>query len=418
MTAPLLVAGVAALIAGEAFFALSEVALVSANRARLRVRADAGSGAAACALGMLAHPETLLATTLTGTNLCVVCASFTANEVAARGLGDARSAWAIVALAPFMLVFGEILPKALARRHADSLASLVAYPVRGAMTLLAPAVAVAGGLSRRLVASVETPGARHPFVTREELRALLRAERRAALDPEEARMIHRLLGMAASKVREVMTPLPDVVSIEAGSSVAAACETIRRVGYSRLPVYQERTDNIVGVVHALDIVTSGATGAGVASVLRRPFYVPESARLNQILDEFRRRGQEMAIVVDEFGASCGIVTFEDVLEEMVGDILDEFDRPHRDDLQREPSGDHVAAGSVRLSELSDRLGVSFPRAGYETLAGFIAHRLQRIPRTGDAVEFENLVLTVVDAGERRVRKVRIRSKPGPSSGSS
>jgi CBS domain containing-hemolysin-like protein len=409
MSTAALFASVAALVTGEAFFALSEIALISASRARLRALAESGSGAAGCAVALLAKPERLLATALTGTDLCLVSAAFAANEAAARLLGEARSAWAIAALAPFILVFGEFLPKAIARRHPDRLATLVAYPIRAAMTLLSPVVSVAGGFSRLFLSAVSRSDARHPFVTREELRAVLRAERRASFDPEDATLIHRLLGMAGSRVREIMTPLPDVISIPASVTRANAAETIRRHGFSRLPVYQDRTDNIVGVVHTMDLIEAGGEETEISRYIRRPLYIPEAGKLEQLLDEFRRRGQELAVVVDEYGAASGIVTLEDVLEELVGDILDEFDRPRKESLERETSGALIAEGNIRLTDLSENLGVRFPRAGYETLSGFMAHRLQRIPKEGDRVDFEGLRLFVLEAGGRRVRKVRIES---------
>lgn len=413
-------AGFAFLIGGlllaEAFFALSEIALISANRERLRARAEGGSMASALALRLLTNPERVLATTLIATNLCLVGSSFASNELAARTLGPDRSWWAIAALVPFVLVFAEILPKTLARRHADALSPVVAYPVRAAMLLLGPIALSAGAIARALTASIKGPGVRHPFVTKEELRAILKAERRAALDPDEARLINRLLGMAAARSREIMTPLPDVVSVAASETAGAVMEKIRTHGYSRLPVYQDRTDNIVGVVHAMDLIGETDRSRTIQSLTRRPFYVPEAGRLNQLLDEFRRRGHEMAIVVDEFGAASGIVTIEDVLEELVGDILDEFDRPHREIL--EPAGDNAwtADGTARLNDLGESLGVAFPRGGYETLAGLMAHRLQRIPRVGDQTQIEGFLFRVLDATERRVRKVRIERPTEPGRG--
>jgi len=188
-----------------------------------------------------------------------------------------------------------------------------------------------------------------------------------------------------------------------------AAEMIRRHGFSRIPVYQDRTDNIVGVIHTMDLIMAGGDEGGISRYLRRPLYVPEAGKLEHLLDEFRRRGQEMAVVVDEYGAAAGIVTLEDVLEELVGDILDEFDRPRRETLEREASGAFIAEGNIRLTDLSEKLGVSFPREGYETLSGFMAHRLQRIPKEGDHVEFGGFVLSVMEAGERRVKKVRLRT---------
>ena len=407
MSTTVLFACVGAMLLTEAFFALSEIALISASRERLQAKAESGSGAAACALRLLERPERLLATSLIATNFSLVGSSFAANEAAARILGSDRSWWAIFLLAPVILLFAEILPKAMARRHADALAPTVAYPVRAAMAILSPMVAAAGGFSRAITSSLRKPGIKDPYVTKEELRAILLAERRAALDPDEARLIHRLLGLAGAHVREVMTPLPDVVSLPSKATVAEAVEKIRRHGFSRIPVYQDRTDNIIGAVHTMDLVNAAPDAASIQPLLRRAYYVPESGRLEQLLDQFRKKGHEMAVVVDEYGAASGIVTMEDVLEELVGDILDEFDRPRRDILDRSASGECSAGGNVHLGDLSEALGVEFPREGYETLAGFIAHRLQRIPKIGDRVVFEGLTLTVTEASDRRVKKVGI-----------
>jgi magnesium and cobalt transporter len=165
----------------------------------------------------------------------------------------------------------------------------------------------------------------------------------------------------------------------------------------------------------MDLILTPPESAGLGSCIRRPFYVPEAGRLDALLDEFRRRGHELAVVVDEHGGASGIVTLEDVLEEMVGEILDEFDDPQRDLLQSQGESVFVVEGKARLGDLSDRLGVTLPRVGYETLAGFLAHRLQRIPRAGDRVEFGGLSFTVTEASERRVRKVRIEA-PGGDAG--
>lgn len=406
-----LAAAIAVSLLLEAFFALSEVALISSSRARLRAQADAGSGAAAGALRMLERPERVLATALIGSNVCVVIASFATNEVAARLLGEARSAWAIVFLAPAVLVCAEILPKAVARRSSERLATIVAYPFRAAMAILSPVAAAAGAVSKAIVGLFSRPTERHPFVTREEFRAILRAERRAALDPHEAALIGRLLGMAGARVREVMTPLPDVVAVPFTATLKEVVEVFREHGYSRLPVYQDRTDNIVGILHTMDLIQERSSGDSLQALMRRPFYAPEAGRLRELLDEFRRRGHEMAIVVDEYGAATGIVTLEDVLEEMIGDILDEFDLPHRDPLEALADGGRAAEGGIQLSDLSEALGVAFPREGFDTLAGFLAHRLQRVPKVGDAVDHAGFRLTVMEATERRVRRVRIDARP-------
>jgi putative hemolysin len=404
------------LVMAEAFFALSEIALISASRERLQSRAQAGSRSAAVAQRLLAQPERLLATTLIATNLTLVASSFAANEAAARLIGPERSWWAIAVLVPVILVFAEILPKFLARRYADSLALVVAIPVKATMFVLSPAVALAGGFSRAVTGRFKRPGTKQQYVTKEELKALVLAERSAELDPDEARLITRLLGMAGARIREVMTPLPDVVSVPGTASLSLVCETIRKHGFSRLPVFQDRTDNIIGVVHAMDLIMAPPEAGQFKQFVRKAYYVPESGKVDQLLEEFRKRGHELAVVVDEHGAAAGIVTMEDLLEEMVGEILDEFDRPVRDTFRVSGPGEYLAEGNVPVGEVSERLNLAIPRSGYETLAGFIAYRLQRIPKLKDSITHGRFKFTVVEATERRVKLVKIEEAGDESGG--
>lgn len=404
-------AGLIALcLLAEAFFSGSEVALVSADRARIRRRAEAGSAAARRVQAMMERPERVLSTTLVGTNLSVVAGSFLGNELIARRFGPEASAWAILMMAPLILLCGEILPKTISRRHPDAIALRVALPLRAVMAVLAPVVMLMSGTARLVVRLFSRRAARNPFVTKEELRLILQAEHRLALERDEAGLIRRLVDFADARVREHMTPLVDVVALPEEATVRSAVALVNERGFSRLPVHAGRVDNIVGVVQAMKLIDAPAAAwddrihpAWTAT----PFYVPETARVDRLLDEFRRHQQEMAIVVDEYGSASGVITLEDVVEEMVGDVLDEFDRPGASGLDRVGPGVVVADGKLKLDRLEKALDVSLPREGFETVGGLAAHLFQKVPRAGETLTHEGLRYTVLDATQRAVRRVRI-----------
>lgn len=396
-------------LAAEAFFSGAEVALVSVDRGRMRRLAETGSSAARLIQAMMERPERVLATTLIGTNLSVVAASFLANELIARRFGTEASAWSILILIPPILLFGEILPKTLARRHAEVIALRTAMPLRAAMALLAPLVAVTSGAARLLLRPFHRGAARLPFVTKEELRMILQADQRLELKREEAALIKRLVDFADARARDSMTPLVEVVSLPQEAGLQDAVRLVHERGYSRLPIYSGRKDNIIGLVEAMDLIDAPVDQPeqGVVAYIKKPFYVPETARIDRIMDDLRRNQQEMAVVVDEYGSAVGVLTLEDILEEIIGDILDEFDRPGRSGIEAVGERAVVAEGRVRLEDVEATLDVALPRAGFETLAGLATHLFQKVPQAGETIDHSGLRYTVIDATQRAVRKVRV-----------
>jgi CBS domain containing-hemolysin-like protein len=406
---------IALCLAVEAFFAGSEVALVSLDRSRIRRRAEAGSAAAGQVLTLLERPERLLSTTLIGTSLSVVAASFLANEMFARRFGPELSAWAIVMMIPLILLFGEILPKTISRRHAEAISLKVVFPLRLAMFALTPVVAVTSGVARLLVRPFRARAGRLPFVTKEELRMILHADQRHALERDEASLIKHLIDFADAKAREHMTPLVDVAALSVEATLADAVRLIHERGFSRIPIYTGRVDNITGLVEAMDLIDAHPEQASLASCIKKPFYVPETARIDRVLEEFRKHHQEMAVVVDEYGAAVGVLTLEDIIEQIVGDVLDEFDRPGRTGIEKKDEGVLLVDGRCRIDDLEETLGMHFPRAGYETVAGLVGHLFQKVPLAGEVLEQAGLRITVVDASQRTVGRVKMEILPPATS---
>jgi len=409
----LLGGSIAGSLALEAFFSASEVALVSVDRTRIRRGAEGGSAAARLVQRMMEQPERVLSTTLIGTNLAVVTASFLANEMFARQFGPERSAWAIVLMIPLILLFGEILPKTISRRHPEAVALKVIFPLRAAMIVLAPLVSVTSSAARLFVRPFHARAGRMPFVTKEELRMILQADHRLELERDESNLIKHLLDFADAKAREHMTPLVEAVTLPHTARLSDAARAIHERGFSRIPVYTERVDNITGIVEAMDLLDASTEQDLLAPYLKEPFYVPETARIDRLLDEFRRNHQEMAVVVDEYGSAVGLLTLEDIIEQIVGDVLDEFDRPGKAGIERIAEGIYAVEGRFKLDDLEARLGRRLLRSGYETVAGLTTHLFQKVPSAGDTLEHEGLRFTVIDSSQRTVRRVRVETIGSP-----
>jgi CBS domain containing-hemolysin-like protein len=357
------------------------------------------------------HPERMLSTAMMGVTIAHVVSSAVATAALLPWLGGQASLWATIVLTPTMLVFGEILPKALTQPRATAVALRTFDPIRAVAWLLAPVVGVANLLVRAILGSLRHGERRDPFVTRADLRLLVEREPAGTTDvrEEEREMIEGIFDLVETTVREVMVPLVDVVAVPEDATVADAITRIRESGHSRLPVFRERIDNVVGVVAALDILARGAEGEAIRTLMRPAHYVPATKRVSDLLPEMQRRRLQLAVVVDEYGASEGIVTVGDVLEQIVGEIQDDRDRSPSQ-LTRLPDGSYLVAGRLGIEELNEALDWDLPKKDYETVAGLILATLGRIPRPGEQAVVGAYELAVVDADERRILKAKVRAR--------
>jgi putative hemolysin len=414
------------------YFAAAEIALISARRAMLIQAAEDGSPGAKAALKLTADPSRLLATTQIGITVVGFMASAAAAvslsgglEVALRGLpvpGIGRVAGALSVILITMivsyvtLVFGELTPKRIGLRYADAVAQSVSRPIAVVARATAPAVWVLARstdvVSRLL--RVE-PGGR-PGVTEEEIKLLV-TEQGTLLD-EEKRMIHEIFELGDTVAREVMVPRVDAEMLSDAASVDDALTVFRRTGFSRLPVYHEDPDRIVGIVLLKDIFVAERrcelSDTTVAALARPPFFVPETKQVLGLLAEMRGTRNHMAVVVDEHGGTAGLVTMEDIVEEIVGEIADEFD-PDRQYVRKVADGEWVVDGRLPIEDVREMLGVSVPESEeYDTLAGWVLMELGHIPNPGETVEAHGAVVHVQTMRRRRI--VRLVVSIVPSSG--
>ncbi len=400
-----------------ALFSAAEMAFIAANRVRLRHLAEGGNRTAARYLESFRQPEHLLSTAMMGVTIAHITASTVATWALLPVAGGAAALVVTVALTPIMLVFGEVIPKAVAREWATALIVRLFRVIELAAMILAPltwgANMVVGGalalFGRRRTSTRQ-------FVSREELKLLLQMEpQEADVTTSEAEMIDKIFDLGETAVREVMVPMVDVVALPETATPDDTVRLISERGFSRIPVFADRILNVVGVVTAMDLLRRGAQAADVRALMRPATYVPETKRIDELLTEMQKARVQLVVVVDEYGAAVGIVTIEDIVEQIVGEIQDEHDRTP-DSVERLPDGSYRVAGRATIDELNEALEWDLPKGDFETVAGLALATVHRIPLVGEVFQVGRYAFTVLEADSRRVLTVRITPgtpKPNP-----
>jgi len=417
--------GTLAILLGlSAFFSACEIGLLSAGKYRLRHLAAEGSWTGRLVVSLVERPTVMLTAiliTITGLNY-ISQAIATSWLVQDNRLGPHWGPLvAIASLTVIVLIFSEVTPITYAAANPARVARVAAAPVwLLTWALWAPVkviTALAGGLVR-LTGGV-TRGRGAEVVTEEELRTIVDMEaERGGIEPEEKEMIHSIFEFGDKVAREIMVPRPDMVLVERTATMCEAAQLAIQHRLSRLPVYDGDPDHIVGVVHAkslLPYLHHRQTEAPVEQAMRPPAFIPETKRVSELLDEFRKQQQTLAIVVDEYGGTAGLVTIEDLLEEIVGEIYDEYDVDYAP-AQRRDAATWVVDGKLAIDDANDLEGVELAPGDYDTVAGLIYDHLGAIPEPGARVETEAMILTVDEVIGRRVTKVRMTRKPGPLRG--
>lgn len=402
----LLMAGILVL---EAFFTGSEISIVSADRMKLRHDAAMGSRGAKLALNMLQQPEWLLSTTLVGVNIMVVANTTIATALVIELLGDQYAWVAVPVVAPLIWVFGEIVPKSIFQQRADSITPWTIFPLRACSILFYPILIIFTVLSRLLSRALGDSERRNPFTLREEIVAMI--EMKAAdtdIDTIEKTMIRRLFDFSETTAANVMVPLIDVTGVDCNITCGEATRIASEKAHKRLTVYDGRVDKIIGTLNSLDLLLEDEDQP-IKPFIRDPLFVPGSQSIGELLPKMREKGGSMAVVQDEFGGAEGIATLEDILEEVVGEIADEYDEG--DDsvhmVNKLGERDFVLSGRVDLETIEEELGLFFPDGDYETLAGFLMDISHEIPAVGEEVHFQDTTFTIKRATAQAIQEVRV-----------
>jgi putative hemolysin len=414
MTAIWLIVALVSCLLVQAFFAAAEIALVSADDLKVRAGSEGGHARSQVLGRLLANRDRLLALTLTGTNVATVVAAVLLTSFLHQ-LTPHLVYLAPFILTPITLVLGESIPKLLTLTNPLSFALFAARPLRVLATVLAPLLYVETLLSRLLRRIAGVPAdAESVFLSREDLARLMRRRPTDASElshdailPSEQQMISRIFRFSQAEARKAMVPLVGVDAIPEETSLAAAIETVRREGFSRIPVFRRRITDIVGVVHVFDLLQAPDLSRPVSDIMRPVSYFPESMPLDEVLLALQRTREHMSVIVDEYGGASGILTAEDLIEEIVGDIEDEYDAAERLTRIVNPRTLRVMARAP-VAELNERFGIKLPEADeYATIGGLVVERLGHIPKPGEQLKAGDITVTVLRSDARAVREVML-----------
>jgi len=410
------------------FFSGTELALISLRESQVRALSEQGSRGAALSK-LLADPNRFLATVQIGVTLATLSASAFGAETLNQPFSKALEGWGIspgvavplafifvtVAVSYLSLVLGELTPKRLALQRAEGLAMLVARPLNGLATMTRPVVWVlsksTNGLVRLFGGDPKVSG---EAITQEELRDLVAAHE--SLTTDERKLIDEVFRAGDREVREVMTPRTEVTFLEASMTASRAAKLIAESNWSRFPVAGRDEDDVVGFVHVRDLLLPShpaGRAATVGDLAREVKRLPGTAAVLTALSEMRRENQHLAIVIDEYGGTDGIVTLEDLIEEVIGEIYDEYDEEVAEEEQQ-ADGPQEVDGLLNLDDFTEATGLQLPEGPYETVAGFVLAELGRLPEIGDTIEVEGRTLTVLELDGRRIARLSVNRPAEPA----
>ena len=419
----------------EGIFVASEIALVSIRRSRVEQLIDEGNHEARRVRRLLDNPGRFLAVAQIGLTFLGFFASAFAAVSLVDGLAEligrfqplygSRQALALivvtVVLSMFTIVFGELVPKTLALAYPERFALTLAQPIDLLGRLFGPLVAFLTGITRAITRPFGADVSRAAQITADELKLIIeRGGQQGILEAEEEQMINAVIELGDRRLHEVMVPRIDIVALSAAASLEAAVDTIVEEGHSRVPVYEESIDEVIGILYAKDLLPFLNSSSGprptVRSIMRAPLFAPESMSIDDLLHDFQRKKVHIAIVLDEYGGTAGLVTIEDLLEEIVGEIQDEYD-VEEPMVVRLSETELRIDGRVAVDELADLFDMSIELEDedeYDTVGGLVFHRIGRVPVPGDQIEVDGLRLTVETTDGRRVGKVlAVRERPAP-----
>lgn len=397
-------------LVAEGFFSGAEIGLVSADRAKLRHDAAKGSRGAALALKMLDKPEWLLSTTLVGTNIAVVTNTTIVTAMMIELFGPQNSWMAIVLVAPLIWIFGEIVPKSVFQQRSNVITPKAIFVLNFCSYLFYPILLVFSLLSRLLAWLVGDRKTANPFTLREEIVSMMQMPAEGGdIQPIEKKMIRRLFDFGETTAGEVMVPLIDVACVEQRASVGKALKLAAQKAHHLLPVYTERVDQIVGQLDCLELLGVDARKS-ISSFIRPVDYVPSSRSIQDLLLDMRRESHVMSIVVDEFGGAEGIVTVEDIIEEVVEDLQDEYDadETHTQWVRKLGEQDYIVSARIELDSFTEELGIELPEGRYTSLSGFLLDKATDIPPVGAIIKYRGISFTIKRATPRLIQEVRVK----------
>ena len=396
----------------SAFFSSSETALTTVNQIRMRTLADNGDKRAARVLRVTGNPEKMLSAILIGNNIVNLSASSISTSLAIHLFGNTGAGIATGILTFLILIFGEVTPKTMATIKADSMSLTAAAPIGFLMKILTPVIFIINKLSLGLMflLHVNIKDAQKKM-TEEELRTIVDvSQENGVIEHEERDMIHNLFDFGDAEAKEIMVPRIDMTFVQADATYQEVLDIFRQDMFTRLPVYEDSTDNVIGIINMKDFLLQNDTPEfSVRNLLREPYFTYEHKNTADLFLEMRKSSISLAIVLDEYGVTAGLITLEDLLEEIVGEIRDEYDADEEDDITRISDREFYVLGSANLNDVSEALSLHFTSDDYDTIGGYCLGLLDHLPEKNEIILTDNNILLRIDRMEKnRIERIYIR----------
>ncbi len=394
----------------SAFFSSAETALTTSNKIKIKRLADDGNKNAALVLKLTDNPDKMLSAILIGNNIVNISASSLATMFAQSLWGNWAVSIATGVLTLLVLIFGEITPKTAAANFANSISLKYAKPIYGLMTVLTPVIFIVNILSSGVMYILGLKkNSKESTFTEDELRTIMNvSHEEGVIEKEEREMINNVFDFGDAEAKDVMIPRIDMCMVDVNCSYDELMDIFKENKYTRIPVYEESGDNVIGIVNIKDLIFYRTDeDFNIRDFLREAYYTYEYKKLSELMIEMKKDSVNITIVLDEYGLTAGLITIEDLLEEIVGEIRDEYDYDEEDIFKEISYGEYIVDGQTKLDDVNEHLGLSLESEDYDSLGGYIIGCLDRLPAQGDKVEHDTVTLVVDSMDKNRIDKIHI-----------
>ena len=401
------------LLSASAFFSSAETALMTSNKLRIRNLAENGDKRAEKVLEITANTDKMLSAILIGNNIVNLSASALSTTLTLKMFGSSLVGIATGILTFLILVFGEITPKNVASKNAENIALKYIGIISLLVIILTPVIYVVNKVAGIVISLFVKNNDDNNMVTEDELRAMVEVSHEdGVIEKEEKKMIVNVVDFGDTVAGDIMLPRVDMVMVSVESSYEEILKIFREERYTRIPVYEESPDNVIGILNVKDfLLIEDKENFSVKEHLREPLYTYEYKKTSSLMVDMRKTGANIVIVLDEYGTTVGLITLEDMLEEIVGEIRDEFDADEDEGITKISETEYLIDGSTNLDDVNDRIGLELSSEEYESIGGIIMEKLGRLPVEGEVITFDNIILTVKKMDHARIEKVGLKLKP-------
>lgn len=401
-----------ALLSASAFFSSAETALMTANKLKIRTMAENGDKRAKKVLDITSNSDKMLSAILIGNNIVNLSASSLSTTLTLKFFGSRLVGIATGILTFLILVFGEITPKNVASKNAEDVALKYIGIISIMVTVLTPVIFIVNKVAGVIISFFDKNNEDKGAVTEEELRAMVEvSHEEGVIEKEEKKMIVNVVDFGDTVAGDIMVPRVDMVMVDENSDYEELLKVFREERYTRIPVYEGSPDNVIGILNVKDfLLIEDRDKFVIKECLREPLYTYEHKKTSSLMMDMRKTGANIVIVLDEYGVTAGLITLEDMLEEIVGEIRDEFDADEDEGIAKISENEYIIDGSTKLDDINERIGLSLNSEEYESVGGLIMEKLGRVPVEKEVIAFDNVILTVKKMDHARIEKVGLKLK--------